>query len=336
MMYDTPEERGSSNLLSKNPSSGLNPETLQQAITDAKEVRKNSLETAKKSLEESFSKKMSQTLTVEEKKNTIKQKEFSEENDYTTESDIDQIINEIEEEVINEVGTESSAAPHIPRNKNLEETKEMLKTFRKKVANYPKHLSYEGSMVLCVLLALNSTANAKIFNLPQIDQSLIKGLLPPKFTTYMDNFLVKFDDRKDFELLFENGLGEHYTMVMFNSVAHPRPEDLRDSSGGGIVPIERDGEKIAVGGKFHLNKRTIQKAIGTDAQESKYQEAEEKAYSPQQKQAGRNAYEIRADVLQMAIDWARTEWAGSTQRKPSDDDVISLAKKFYSFVENRR
>jgi hypothetical protein len=52
--------------------------------------------------------------------------------------------------------------------------------------------------------------------------------------------------------------------------------------------------------------------------------------------AGKNAYEIRADVLQMAIDWSRIEEPNKEFKKSSDEELLTLARKFYAFVENRR
>lgn len=60
----------------------------------------------------------------------------------------------------------------------------------------------------------------------------------------------------------------------------------------------------------------------------------------------KNAYEIRADILAMAIDWLRyqTDVAISSRGEethiplsaPSNNEVLATAKQFYSFVENRR
>lgn len=125
---------------------------------------------------------------------------------------------------------------------------------------------------------------------------------------------------------------EPYHLTMFNSVAHPRPEDLKDM-GAGVVPVEKDGDRIAVGGKILLNKKGIKKLIGVEPlkRDAKRQEPEEDACHRRQPVAGRNAYEIRADVLQMALDWAMRNDDNS-----SDEDVVDLAKKFYQFVENKR
>jgi hypothetical protein len=54
----------------------------------------------------------------------------------------------------------------------------------------------------------------------------------------------------------------------------------------------------------------------------------------------KNAYELRTDILSMALDWVR--YKGEVQHATgpfaaaTDEDVLSTAQKFYKFVENRR
>jgi len=50
-----------------------------------------------------------------------------------------------------------------------------------------------------------------------------------------------------------------------------------------------------------------------------------------QKVAGRNAYEIRADVLEMALDWVKENKKSGTD----ENDVIEVAEAFYKFVEHK-
>jgi len=64
------------------------------------------------------------------------------------------------------------------------------------------------------------------------------------------------------------------------------------------------------------------------------QKTEEKTNSNSQRQYGKNAYEIRSDVLKMAIDWSMGEHV--CQRYLYEDELLNLAKKFYAFVENKR
>ena len=60
--------------------------------------------------------------------------------------------------------------------------------------------------------------------------------------------------------------------------------------------------------------------------------------TPESKQSvNKNAYEIRTDVLAMALDFMR--WRGDKNMLPqtvSSDDILEVAQKFYKFVENRR
>jgi hypothetical protein len=54
----------------------------------------------------------------------------------------------------------------------------------------------------------------------------------------------------------------------------------------------------------------------------------------------KNAYELRTDILSMALDWIK--YKGEVQHATgpfsaaTDEDVLSTAHKFYKFVENRR
>lgn len=240
------------------------------------------------------------------------------------------------EEVLEQLDAEKriKEAPKVPP-KSLKETKELLTNFHKKMADYPKRLSYEGSMVLCVLLAMKRVATVNIGNMPVADQKLIRELIGTKgvsMESFTGNFDVRFDNNRDFVLIFNPQDNSDLTINVFNTVAHPSAVDIMKRE---EVRVENDGEKIAVGGgRIVLNKRDSQKLAGIDPSPKQYA-SEEKEYAPSPK-SGRNAYEIRADVLQMAIHWAQTEDGFGQYKKPSDDDVVALAKKFYAFVENKR
>lgn len=53
------------------------------------------------------------------------------------------------------------------------------------------------------------------------------------------------------------------------------------------------------------------------------------------KTVNKNAYEIRTDILAMALDWVKFKTTDN-RSIPSDEDVLTTAQKFYRFVENRR
>ena len=64
----------------------------------------------------------------------------------------------------------------------------------------------------------------------------------------------------------------------------------------------------------------------------------QKHYSPQPT-VNKNAYEIRTDILVMALDWVKHKnslLSTPTQLDSSEDTILSVAQKFYRFVENKR
>jgi hypothetical protein len=278
---------------------------------DAKQVRKNALANAKKVLEEAFAN--------HPKLNTIKQKCDSEV--VGSPEDIAAYEDHVKTLGRDTVGRDNSASDKVKKQT------EIHKNFISKMAVFPKHLSYEGCVVLCFIVSMKEVAYPYLSNLPATDQSLIKSLLPKDIIVNLETFEVTFDENKDFILKFATPpiYNEKVKLTMFNSVAHPRPEDLR---GAGVVPIEKDGDKIEVGGKIVLNRKGIEKLIGLD--NTKKNEFEEEV-PRRQPVAGRNAFEIRTDVMQMALDYATH---GKSHLSP--EEIVNVAKKFYAFVENKR
>lgn len=57
---------------------------------------------------------------------------------------------------------------------------------------------------------------------------------------------------------------------------------------------------------------------------------------PDIKTVNKNAYEIRTDVLGMALDWVKFKKDANPQSSVTDEDLLSTANKLYKFVENRR
>lgn len=219
------------------------------------------------------------------------------------------------------------------KKKSVDETKKIIENFRDKVANYPKCLTYEGSMVICVLLSLNPNPEVLVKNLPLEDQQIIQESVKGTMYNNFSYFYASFDNTKDFIFTFRMDPEDEFKIEknFINTVAHPRQTDLKNY-GNGEVPIEKDGNKIAVGGKIVLDKKGIKRLIGIDPLKrdaSSVTEDEEYVQPRRQPVAGRNAYEIRADVLTLAVDF------GMLNKMSEPEDIIALAKTFYSFVENK-
>jgi hypothetical protein len=111
-----------------------------------------------------------------------------------------------------------------------------------------------------------------------------------------------------------------------NSDVGGSPEDLVVTD---EVPVEKDGDKIEVGGKIVLNRKSIEKLIGVNNKSKS--NPEEDAILRRQPVAGRNAFEIRSDILQMALDYAT-----HNKSRFTPEEIVGVAKKFYAFVENKR
>jgi hypothetical protein len=306
---------------------------LKSAIQDTKIVKQTALENAKSALQNSFSEKISKILTFEssslDKKNTIKQKVTPHSNENITEKDIDRIINELEEEGGCNVGvTECYSSPETKNSFN--ETKTLIQNFKEKVAKYPKYLSYDGSTVLCVLLSMEKTVRRSTFtHLPIEDQEIIKNLIPEKCFKTMEYFQVEFDNQNDFEFTFFSAV-DNYKITMFNSLIHPKVGDMTHNE----VQVKKDGENISVGGKIVLNKKGIQRMIGVDTSKK---ESEDEIISRRQPVSGRNAFEIREDILEAAIDVVKSSQSSNKESlETSVEIILEVAKKFYSFVENKR
>jgi hypothetical protein len=205
-----------------------------------------------------------------------------------------------------------------------------------KISNYPKYLSYEGSMVICVLLSMKDIVRPSISNLPAVDQMLLKTLVPDE--DFLNDIEVRFDENKDFVFVFKPGTSKAISFVMFNSVAHPRPEDLKDFSEG-IVPVKKEGEKISIGGRISLDTKGIKKMIGVEpVQREKRVEIEEErsSFNKRQPVSGRNAYEIRDAILDKAIDIIRIN--GDYKNLSVNDivdKILDISSKLYNFVENK-
>jgi hypothetical protein len=214
--------------------------------------------------------------------------------------------------------------------KSIEESKKLLTSFKENLATYPKPLTYEGAVVFCVAISVNEGTSISLSGLPQVDRELVLSQLPPDATTKLANgeasVNVDFDDMRDFVLSYHvKGVKEPVKLKYFNTVIHP--QKLPETN----VPVEKEGGKVTVGTHLVLDQRRIAKLVGL-APNNKSKEDEEEP-PRRQPAANRNAYEIRADVLQMAIDWVRSR---DEYNQKDENDVLQLAKKFYMFVEDRR
>src|ERR1035438_5143242 len=92
------------------------------------------------------------------------------------------------------------------KKKNIEESRRLLDTFKEKLGSYPKVLTYEGAVVLCVMLSVNEGEPINLNGMPMEDKALILSLLPPTLTAHLlrcdATLKVEFDEAKDFVLTY--------------------------------------------------------------------------------------------------------------------------------------
>ena len=213
------------------------------------------------------------------------------------------------------------------KQKSIAESKKLIEAFKEKLGAYPKYLSYEGSVVLCVMVSINETNGISLSGLPQVDRDLIISQLPPdtlsKLAKSEATISVEFNESKDFILTYQLSGKAPVELNFFNAVIHP--QKLPDTN----VPVEKDGDSVKVGSALVLDRKRIERLVGNVPPERAHEE-EDDDFPRRQPVSGRNAYEIRTDVLQMAFDWAARR-----NKYTTPDDIIGVAKKFYTFVEDR-
>lgn len=225
------------------------------------------------------------------------------------------------------------------KKKSIEESRKLLDTFNDKLKNYPKILTYEGSVVLCVALSINEGNGINLNGLPQIDRETILSRLPSNALSKMVSFNeayinVEFDNARDFILTYQDKDvhkdAPPVRLNFFNAVIHP--QHLENNS----VPVEGDDEKISLGGKLVFDKKRIQTLVGTSLHSNvgndTIQKENERIPSFRQPVAGRNAFELRTDLIQFSMDLLLHNNKGNI----SPEDVVKTAKVLYTFVENRR
>ncbi len=195
-------------------------------------------------------------------------------------------------------------------------------------------LSPEASMYISALIGIEDNGSAIIVlnKLPEDDQEKIKSIIkkhshPSYFPTHIN---VRFDKYKNFQFDVDKN-GELIPVCFGNWVASIPPEEAAKSRSGLEVKIEQNGQEILIGDKIKLEKNRIQNLLQTPDSLSASGPSQHKTVTPRQKTSGRNAYEIRADIMELAVDWA----LHLNRTTMNENDVLSIAEAFYKFVENK-
>jgi len=208
--------------------------------------------------------------------------------------------------------------------RKLSDAEQAEKSFRENKNVTIQWVSYEGSMIMCSLIAVSDddSAYVSLLQLPEGDREIIMNRTNFQVT---HGFRAKFDQYKNFLCSADNCPVE---FTLGNRVASIPPNEA--GKGGSDVKIERKGKDIVIGDRIKLEKNRIQNLVNpTDPTNNGANRGS--GFVSRPKATGRNAYEIRADVLEMALDWAKTHG----DKKLDTDDVLDIAEAFYGFVEHK-
>jgi len=304
------------------PLSSTPSESVRTAAIDAG-IHPEALANAKTTLEEAFS--------TEEKWQEFKNSNKEDMKKFT--NVLSSSLNELKSVDLNDLApvynTSKEYQDEFRRNikRKQEETKKVIQSFHKNMATYPKYISHEGSTVLCVLLSMEPHPSVRMDGIPASDRDILRHSIPDTLLeSDFDDIRVEFDEQKDFVVTFLEKDVVIHTIRLFNTVIHPQNIQVPTS----VVDVE-DGDKISIGGKVVMDKNAVKKLIGFKPELPSKKE-EEKDEPRRQQVVGRNAFEIRTDIMQMALDWSTKN--GKPNMTP--DEVVNIAKKFYTFVENKR
>ncbi len=201
-----------------------------------------------------------------------------------------------------------------------------------------RYISHEGSTIVSALIGVSDDGCATVntSQLPDEDKQIIQEVTKLNFSINVipGMFFVRFDEYKNFEFSFEVFQKEGKRFTIGNRVASIPPHEAKMGMGSD-VKIERKGKDILIGDRIKLERGRIQNLVQpTDPTNNG---ANRGGIQPRTKVSGRNAYEIRQDIIENAIEVIRL----SNISKGKDcntitDDVLDVAERLYDFVEHKK
>jgi hypothetical protein len=220
----------------------------------------------------------------------------------------------------------------------LTDTDRAVKNFLTNRPTAIQWISHEGSMILCSLVSVSENGKTRISmtQLPEGDRLILKQSYEAAGGRDRDveskSFLASFDEYKNFNIEFHTSSPTFY-FTIGNRVASIPPDEASRFGNAGGVNVERKGKDIVIGDRIKLEKNRIQNLVNpTDPTNNG---ANRGGTPPRPKVSGRNAYEIRQDIIENAIDIIRL----SNNAKGTNeitDDVLDIAERLYEFVEHKK
>ena len=339
------------------------PHPIVSAIADAKEVRAAALKNADEALRQAFGEKYHEKFG--EKLGTIEVEKAHEDlkKVFADECDIDELIRQLDQapeddDMANECRQRLDEAKELPQTDKEKMYKDIHRKFWAYVQSLPSKkidagpplsetdkaikkfltnksggniywLSYEGSLMISALTGVGSIIS--MTQLPEGDRKIINDVVNDIAKKKIEVFSLwaSFDEYKNFEthVASSNPSVDEIGFTLGNRVASIPPNES-SRTGGSDVKVERKGTSILIGDRIKLEKERIQNLAQSNDTTSN--NVNRNPPRPQ-KTSGRNAYEIRADVLDMALELIKHRG----HKDVSSDDVLDIAEAFYDFVEHK-
>ena len=198
-----------------------------------------------------------------------------------------------------------------------------------------KYLSYEGSLMISALTGVGSVI--AMSQLLEGDRKIINDIVQDMTKKRVEIFSIwaSFDEYKNFvtHIASSNPSVDEVEFTLGNRVASIPPNES-SRTGGSDVKVERKGTSILIGDRIKLEKERIQNLAKSNDTTSN--NVNRNPPRPQ-KASGRNAFEIREDILESAIDVVKISM-GSDKYNVDEfsDEVLRVSEKFYEFVENKK
>lgn len=246
----------------------------------------------------------------------------------------------------------SSKIPQVKLSpQQIQATKKLVDAFRDNMKKEVEYLSYEGSVSVLVQMSLKPKTEefitVKLSSLPEVDRETIRRSFSLKH--HVETIPFGLDEHQDFMVGYADKVfGEKY-VTFINTVVNPRPEDLKD-----VVPAPTLKDEVidpviktAVSQKDRMA-RLVNYGKEPHKPDSGTPEPPPAFIPPQMNTVNKNAYEIRADVLKMSMEFFKWQYEVKVnidrenhvpvdgKDSPSSEKALEMAKKFYQFVENKR
>jgi hypothetical protein len=199
-------------------------------------------------------------------------------------------------------------------------------------------ISHEGSMIISSLISVtdNGTASINFSQLPEGDRKIV-NIVASKVSgraINLSGFSAEMDEYKDFKCIARFPNYPTIEFALGNRVSSIPPSESSRFGNTSEVKVERKGKDIVIGDRIKIEKNRIQNLV--QPTDSTNNGSNRSGNQSKQKVVGRNAFEIRQDIIENAIEIMRmSNPKSSLNIEDMTDDILKISSKLYDFVENK-